>query len=95
MLKKRHQKILIDMLSLPTAPFAEDHVRRYVFDFCQRRGVKIREDKAGNILVHYKHGSPKVSRPVCLCAHMDHPGFRAVRMLDANTLKAQWHGGEA
>lgn len=92
MLQKRHQKILTEMLSLPTAPFAEDHVRRYVFDFCQRRRVKMREDKAGNILVHYKHASAKVRRPVCLCAHMDHPGFRAVRMLDDGRLKAQWHG---
>ncbi len=95
MLKKRHQKILTDMLSLPTAPFAEDHVRRYVFDFCQRRDVHVREDKVGNILVHYKHPSSKVKRPLCLCAHMDHPGFRAVRMIDDQTLKAQWHGGVA
>ncbi|MCH8852509.1 MAG: M20/M25/M40 family metallo-hydrolase [Planctomycetes bacterium] len=93
MLKKRHQKILTEMLSLPTAPFAEDHVRRYVFDFCQRHEVHVREDKVGNILVHYKHPSSKVKRPLCLCAHMDHPGFRAVRMIDDQTLKAQWHGG--
>ncbi len=93
MLRKRHQKILTDMLSLPTAPFAEDHVRGYVFDFCQQRGVKVHEDKVGNILVHYKHRSAKVERPLCLCAHMDHPGFRAVRILGEHRLKAQWHGG--
>ncbi len=95
MLKKHHQKILVEMLSLPTAPFAEDQVRQYVFDFCQRRGVSIREDQAGNILAHYKYPRSKLKRPVCLCAHLDHPGFRALRMLDDHTVKAQWHGGVA
>lgn len=92
-LHKRHQKILTDLLALPTAPFTEDHIRRYVFDFCQTRDIKVREDKVGNILVHYKHPSAKLKRPICLCGHMDHPGFRAVRMLDDHTLQAKWHGG--
>lgn len=109
MLHKRHQKILVEMLSLPTAPFAEDHVRRYVFDFCKSTGMSPghgrpaagapggpchqAEDTVGNILVHYKHPAAKVRRPVCFCAHMDHPGFRAVKMLGVSTLRAEWHGG--
>jgi endoglucanase len=94
MLSKRHQDILMEMLSLPTAPFAEEAIRQYIFNFCQHReAIKAREDSVGNILVRYGHAGAKVARPVCFCAHMDHPGFRAVRMIEPGVLKAQWHGG--
>jgi len=94
MLSKRHQKIFLDLMSLPTAPFVEYYVRQYIFNFCQNRPrVKIREDRAGNILVHYQHPAAKLQRPVCLCAHTDHPGFRAARMSGQGLLKAKWYGG--
>lgn len=92
MLDRRQLKILTDLLKLPTAPFTEGAVRRYILDFCSRRPLlRVREDAAGNILVHYKLAAR--SRPVCLCAHTDHPGFRALRMKGANVLQARWLGG--
>ena len=94
MLNNHYKKIMTDVMSLPTAPFSEDEVRRYIFSFCRNRvNVKTREDKDGNILVHYKHPGSKVRRPVCFCAHTDHPGFRSVKMINDNTVLAKWFGG--
>ena len=96
MLIQRHKKFLIDMLTLPTAPFAEQHIQRYILDFCGRhRALTARQDRTGNILIHYRHPQVRRKRPVCLSAHMDHPGFRALGPLDNGRLKAQWLGGVA
>lgn len=90
------ERILRDVLHLPTAPFAEHAVVDYIHDFiAQRPSVTSKVDKVGNILVHYKKGPKPSARPVCFAAHLDHPGFRAVKMIDAQTLKAEWHGGVA
>ncbi len=93
MISKRHRKILLDVLALPTAPFSEECVRQFVFDSCLRYGLKVREDKAGNVLAHYRHPAARVARPVCLCGHLDHPGFRAGRTRADGTLQARWLGG--
>ncbi|MCO6435662.1 MAG: M20/M25/M40 family metallo-hydrolase [Phycisphaerae bacterium] len=89
-----HQKILQDMLSIPTAPFAEHAVIDYVRKFCQKLGTpRVAEDKVGNLLVHIRQGNRKVTRPVCITAHLDHPGFIADRMLGGKRLRAFWRGG--
>lgn len=94
MLSQRHRKFLVEMLTLPTAPFAEQYIQRYILDFCGRRpALKARQDAAGNILIHYRHPQVRRKRPLCLSAHMDHPGFRALEVLDNGRLKAQWLGG--
>ncbi len=94
--RKIAERILRDVLHLPTAPFAEHAVVDYIHDFiAQRSMVNSKVDKVGNILVHYKRGAKRVRRPVCFAAHLDHPGFRAVKMTDDKTLKAEWHGGVA
>jgi endoglucanase len=92
MLSSRHRQLVVDLLSLPTAPFTEEAIREHIFNFCNRRSdLKVTEDHVGNILVHYKR--KRQARPVCLTAHMDHPGFRVVRMKDERTVEAQWLGG--
>lgn len=89
-----HRGILTDVLSLPTAPFVEHLVFEYVLRFCQRRSaLSLIEDKAGNLLVHYRRGRGTVRHPVCLTAHLDHPGFIAERMSGPKTLCALWRGG--
>lgn len=89
-----HQKILVDMLSIPTAPFAEHAVLNHVRQFCRRLGVTdVCEDKAGNLLVHVRQGRRKVARPVCMTAHLDHPGFIVDRMLSKSRAQAFWRGG--
>ncbi|MEE9293530.1 MAG: M20/M25/M40 family metallo-hydrolase [Phycisphaerae bacterium] len=92
--RRQSERILGQVLSLPTAPFAEHHVLDYIRSFVAARStVTARTDAAGNILVHYQHGRQRVPRPICLAAHTDHPGFVAQRMLSSKKLQALWRGG--
>ena len=86
-------KILQELCSVPTAPFAEHHVVRYVEQFVrQRRRLKLSRDRYGNLLIELPAaGRGKFPRTV-FTAHMDHPGFVARRMLDAKTLEANFYG---
>ncbi len=89
-----HQETLGDMLSIPTAPFAEHMVIDYVVRYCQARpGVSVSRDAVGNVLVHFKRGKRRVTRPVCITAHLDHPGFVADKMMGKSKLRAFWRGG--
>ena len=89
--------ILHDMLSIPTAPFAEHRVIDYIQRFCERRpgapGLPVTRDQAGNLLVRVRLRKRVVKRPVCLTAHLDHPGFVADRMVSKGRLRAFWRGG--
>jgi len=86
--------VLNEMLSIPTAPFAEHKVVAYIERFCARREpVTLTRDKAGNVLARVKLGSRRVARPVCITAHLDHPGFVADRMIGKGRLRAFWRGG--
>ena len=85
-------KILHELCSVPTAPFAEHHVVRYVEQFVrERRKLKLSRDRYGNLLVDLPAGRGKSPRTV-FTAHMDHPGFVAERMLDDRTLQANFYG---
>lgn len=87
-------KILEAMLTLPTAPFAEHLVIDYIERFCARRKtVKLSRDSVGNVLVHVRQGGRRLARPVCITAHLDHPGFVADRMTGKGRLRAFWRGG--
>ena len=88
-----HRKILHDVLSLPTAPFAEHYVIEHVRSFCERRGVHVTADAAGNLLAHLRVGKRRIKRPVCITAHLDHPGFVADRMVSRRRVRAFWRGG--
>jgi putative aminopeptidase FrvX len=84
-------EILRALCSIPTAPFAEQHVIRFVEGFVKARsGLRLSRDRYGNLLIELK-GAPKAPRFV-FTAHMDHPGFVATRMLDERTLQAAFHG---
>ncbi|MHC4089718.1 MAG: M20/M25/M40 family metallo-hydrolase [Planctomycetota bacterium] len=99
MIHPTHRRILLEMLSLPTAPFAEGAVVAYLERFCRGRdGLAVSRDGAGNVLVHLRRrrsgaGRHRLARPVCLTAHLDHPGFVAERMTGENRLRAVWRGG--
>lgn len=89
-----HGRILREMLSIPTAPFAEHFVIAHVERFCTRcRHATLTRDAVGNVLVRVRKGSRRVARPVCITAHLDHPGFVADRMLSKRRLRANWRGG--
>ncbi|MCC6236979.1 MAG: M20/M25/M40 family metallo-hydrolase [Dehalococcoidia bacterium] len=66
-----------DLLSRPTTSYLEQHVRDYIREFADARGLEYAEDRYGNAYVAYRRaagrGAPR--RPLVLGAHMDHPGF--------------------
>ncbi len=101
MLTAFRQHLLKDILSLPTAPFHEVHVLRCVTARLQDAGVPFFEDPAGNLIVGVDSRAAygrllreKSGQPVRLfIAHMDHPGFHAVRWLDEKRLAVKWLGG--
>ena len=69
-------KLLKQVLNLPTAPFHEHHVARFVLHFCKSLGLSCKQDSFGNLKVIYRHGA---SKPVAFTAHMDHPGFEVLK----------------
>ena len=92
--RKQSETILREVLSLPTAPFAEHRVSEYLRSFvASRQTLKLSEDKVGNLLVRYRRGKQRIPRPICLTAHIDHPGFVASRMMSTGKLRAAWYGG--
>lgn len=94
MLRSTHETTVKEVLSLPTAPFAEHEVDAYLTAFCRRlHSVELSRDRVGNIRVRYRHGAQRPRRPVCLAAHLDHPGFVAQKMIRPGRLRAAWHGG--
>lgn len=89
-MNKKTLKLFTDLLALPTAPFHEDAVSTYIQDFAKKRGLTLKADKYGNLIVRYTHG--KDPKPVALTAHMDHPGFEVLEV-NGRELKARWLGG--
>jgi putative aminopeptidase FrvX len=84
-------KILTDLTSLPTAPFAEDRVIEYVEAFARtRKRIRLSKDSFGNRMLELP-GAARGPRWVFV-AHMDHPGFVAERMIDERTLAADFRG---
>ncbi|HTL28508.1 MAG TPA: M20/M25/M40 family metallo-hydrolase [Tepidisphaeraceae bacterium] len=84
-------RILTDLTSLPTAPFAEDRVIQYVEAFARARPrIKLTKDSYGNRLLTLP-GTARGERWVFV-AHMDHPGFVADRMINDRTLAADFRG---
>jgi endoglucanase len=89
-----NRRLLHEMLSLPTAPFAEHYVVEYIRRSCARLGnLTWSRDAAGNVLIRVRKGKRRVSRAVCITAHLDHPGFVAKRMISRRRLQAHWRGG--
>ncbi len=85
-------RVLKEVLSLPTAPFAEGYVIEYVQRFCDvLSGVDVTEDEHGNLLATYRC-DPHDRTPVVFTAHMDHPGFVALEMSNPRTVRAAFRG---
>jgi len=68
---------LHEILPLPTAPFHEDAVRERVRRLARERRLRLKEDRAGNLLVEYRNPGRR-SHPVAFAGHMDHPGFEVI-----------------
>src|SRR5258708_6829549 len=77
------------VLTLPTAPYHEHHVKAFVVQFCRKLpGVRVEHDRVGNVIVKYRRPGAGTSTPLVFVAHMDHPGFE---MLGGN--QAEFLGG--
>jgi putative aminopeptidase FrvX len=91
--------ILEELCSVPTAPFAEQAVTRYVERFVKARPkLRLARDRFGNLLIELpprKYGRASRKNPPrwVFTAHTDHPGFVADAMTDARTLEAHFRGG--
>ncbi|MCC7350080.1 MAG: hypothetical protein IT446_05870 [Phycisphaerales bacterium] len=84
-------KFLEKVCSIPTAPFAEGFVARYVRSFVKARPkLRLRRDGAGNLLIELPSTS-RLPRWV-FTAHMDHPGMVAGRMAGKDVLEADFRG---
>jgi endoglucanase len=66
-------------MSRPTAPYREGEVIAWVREFAARcPGIALRTDAHGNLELR-RRGVRATAAPLVLGAHMDHPGFRALR----------------
>ncbi|MDH5648292.1 MAG: hypothetical protein OEY67_01445 [Gammaproteobacteria bacterium] len=100
-MNNKQTKLLLDLLSQPTAPFRESHVVRFVQSVLNESGVPSFTDNIGNIVVGVSSRDSYIrllrtrdKEPVRLfVAHMDHPGFHGVKWLSPNRLAIKWHGG--
>jgi endoglucanase len=55
--------------------------------------VRYREDPDGNIVLRYRRGSRRVSHPLAVQAHMDHPGFVSLSQSRTGRVQARFLGG--
>ena len=89
----RSMKLLTELCSIPTAPFAEQHVVRYIERFvAARKKLRLSRDRHGNLLIELARTSKKKQPRWVFAAHMDHPGFVATKMLDCRTVEAAFRG---
>ncbi|MDX2227951.1 MAG: hypothetical protein SFY92_12775 [Verrucomicrobiae bacterium] len=70
------QKLAGGVASLPTAPFHELAVFRFISGWARAHRFRVETDSLGNLLVGYKKG--RVRERWAFAAHMDHPGFEVV-----------------
>lgn len=94
-------KLLTEVCSIPTAPFAEQYVVRYIEKFVTARPrLTLSRDASGNLLIELRSESKgkaksrsQSNQPRWIfAAHMDHPGFVAGKMIDKRTLEAAFRG---
>jgi len=74
---------LREILPLPTASFHEEAVRERVRRLARDRGLRMKEDRAGNLLLEYRNPGRR-SRALAFTSHMDHPGFEVVQAKGRN-----------
>jgi endoglucanase len=96
----RH-RLLLDILSQPSAPFREAHVIDRITLELEGAGVPHFIDPVGNMVIgaaskaeYLRLIGKKTSEPLRLfIAHMDHPGFIGSGWKSPTELEIDWHGG--
>jgi putative aminopeptidase FrvX len=95
------ETLLHETLSLPTAPFREGHVIRFLTKQLEAAKVPYFQDPIGNIVIGVASKAEylaavrkKTPEPLRIyIAHMDHPGFHGIRWKNDSELEVKWHGG--
>jgi len=83
--RARVRRLLERTLACPTAPYREGEVIAWVREFAASRPwLALREDRDGNLELRRRRVRPTPA-PLVLAAHMDHPGFRALRSRRSRT----------
>lgn len=80
-----------ELLNNPTAPYREQAVRRFIFDFCKTRNIRIRQDDVGSLIATY--GAAYRNPVFAFTAHMDHPGFIVEKDAVRKRTTALFYGG--
>ena len=100
-MKEPHYRLLIELLSQPTAPFREQRVIALASAVLDQARIPFFLDPVGNLVIGASSKTDTLrllretsKEPVrVFIAHMDHPGFHGVRWIKSNVLRVQWHGG--
>ena len=95
-LSRHSRRCTFPDVACPTAPTSVGCARApglRAIDGAKRPGAKLSSDAVGNLLVSVQRGGTRATRPVCITAHLDHPGFVADRMTKRDRLRAYWRGG--
>lgn len=95
--RRRHERIALELTSLPTAAGREFRVQAYLDRWLaeRRRSLVWKRDSDGNLLITRKtrggrRGHPA---PLLITAHLDHPAFVVSRVIDDRTVEAEFRGG--
>ena len=91
--RKRLMLLAREVFRLPTAPFAEDHVTRFIKAFAARRKtLTLKQDACGNLILRYKRQPTGGGALLAIGAHMDHPGMEITSRTSENMVSAVYHG---
>lgn len=95
--RRRHEKIALELTSLPTAAGREFRVQAYLDRWLgeRRRTLEWKRDADGNLLItrrtrSRRRGGPA---PLLITAHLDHPAFVVSKVVDDRTVEAEFRGG--
>ena len=95
--RRRHERIALELTSLPTAAGREFRVQAYLDRWLaeRRRSLVWKRDSDGNLLITRKTRGGRQGRPapLLITAHLDHPAFVVSRVIDDRTLEAEFRGG--
>ena len=86
-------EILEQLCRRPTVSYYERPVADTILKICHRHGLNAQSDRWGNLAVGTPGWREQGGLGLAFVAHMDHPGFEAVRLNDDGTIQAVSHGG--
>src|SRR5262245_7051333 len=97
--RREHEEWLRDLTSIPTAAGCEARVTQWIRNWVKnRRRLRIREDRAGNLIVTRSRPAAAKRKgrsrpPLIITAHLDHPAFVVVGVANDDTIELEFRGG--